>query len=100
MTKEWKQDRPKWCPHKDCVFQRRAVDSICAGQLSEPVAHDGIDNTHRVCVNQVHDPEAVRSLIFDLQVNANDLEWFRWVFDSIDGKATSWLSRRQGQGTE
>jgi len=28
-----------------------------------------------------------------MQVNATDLEWFRWVFDALDGKITSWLSK-------
>lgn len=100
MTEAWKQDRPKWCPHETCIFKRRAMDSICAGQLPTPVPHDGDENTHRLCINQAHDPEAIRSLIFDLQVNTNDLEWFRWIMDSIDGKLTSWLSRRQGQKPE
>lgn len=95
-----RQEKPKWCPHQECVFQRRAMDAICAGRLTAPIPHDGVMNTHRICINQVQDPDASKSLIFDLQVNANDLDYFRWIFDSIDKKETSWLSRRPGQVTE
>jgi hypothetical protein len=42
-------------------------------------------NTHRICI--------VAGEVIDLQVNGTDLEWFRWIFDALDGKATSWLSR-------
>lgn len=33
-------------------------------------------------------------------VNDTDLEWLRWIFDALDGKETSWLSRRQTSGGE
>lgn len=26
-------------------------------------------------------------------MSAADLDWMRWVFDALDGKRTSWLSR-------
>ena len=84
---DWKQERPTWCPHADCVFQRRAMDHLCGGQLPVPEPHDGDHNTHRLCIN-AGEP------VFDLQVNASDLDWMRWIFDALDGKATSWLSRR------
>jgi len=90
MTEIWKQERPPWCPHEDCVFRRRVMDKICGGELPTPEPHDGDLNTHRWCLNGAADNGGV----FDLRVNATDLEWFRWTFDALDGKATSWLSRR------
>ena len=86
---EWRQERPSWCPHLDCSFRRRAHDSVCGGELPEPAQHNGDFNTHRVCLR-----EDDNGRIADYQVNATDLEWFRWIFDALDGKATSWLSKR------
>jgi len=71
----WRQERPSWCPHKDCLFKRRAVDSLCGGGLPEPAPHDGDENTHRLCINA--DP------IFDLQVNRADIGWFKWIFEAM-----------------
>ena len=59
--------------------------------MPTPEPHDGDLNTHRLCVK----PDT--GGVFDLQVNTSDLDWFRWVFDAIDGKKTSWLSRRGGR---
>lgn len=83
----WKQERPSWCPHTECLFRRRVQDALCGGELPAPEPHDEDHNTHRICIN-AGEP------VFDLQVNASDLERFRWVFDALDGKSTSWLSRR------
>lgn len=83
-TDQYKQERPSWCPHGDCGFLRRIQDSFCGGKLPSPEPHGGDMNTHRLCINAEG--------VFDLQVNASDLDWFRWVFDAIDGKRTSWLS--------
>lgn len=94
---EYRQERPAWCPHRDCVFRRRVTDAACGGELPKPEPHDGDLNTHRVCVNAPQDPEAKPGAIFDLQVNASDLDWLRWIFDALDGKETSWLSKR-GKG--
>jgi hypothetical protein len=91
----WLQERPTWCPHLDCLFRRRAMDSICGGELPEPEPHLGDSNTHRVCLNGVIEGE-----IFDLQVNATDLGWFRWIFDALDGLETSWLSERATEGEQ
>lgn len=78
---EWRQERPSWCPHETCVFRRRVMDDACGGELPQPEPHDGAMNTHRFCMNGVlHDGE-----VFDLQVNANDLDW-------LDGRKTSWWS--------
>ena len=49
-----------------------------------PEPHDGDLNTHRICFKNEE--------VIDFQVNVSDLDWFRWVFDAIDGKKTSWLS--------
>ncbi len=90
MGETWTQERPAWCPHTDCLFRRRAMDAVCGGELPEPTEHDGGLNTHRVCLNGAADDGGV----FDLQVNASDLGWFRWIFDALDGLKTSWLSAR------
>lgn len=90
MSEQWTQERPRWCPHTDCVFQRRAMDAMCGGELPESTEHDGGENTHRFCLNGAADDGGV----FDLQVNATDLDWLRWIFDALDGKRTSWLSGR------
>lgn len=87
--KTYRQERPEWCKHKDCQFRRRVVDSICGGEMPEPLPHRGDLNTHRFCLKgalQGNDG------VFDLQVNASDLDWFRWIFDALDGKRTSSLS--------
>ena len=81
----WKQERPTWCPHQDCVFSRRSQDALCGGRLPKPEPHDGDENTHRLCIKAGE--------VFDLQVNKTDLGYFRWIFDALDGKKTSWLSR-------
>ena len=90
MTETWTQERPAWCPHADCRFRRQTQGLVCGGELPEPVPHDGVDNTHRLCLDGAADDGGV----LDLQVNANDLAHFRFVFDALDGKRTSWLSRR------
>ena len=84
---EWKQERPPWCPHQTCLFRRRAQDAICCGELPEPAEHEGDLNTHRICLSQAGRTD-------DYEVNKVDLEWARWIFDAIDGKETSWLSKR------
>jgi hypothetical protein len=88
--KVYKQERPSWCPHKDCLFKRRTMDNACAGNLPQPVPHNGDFDYYRLCLNGVLPNEEV----FDLQVNNTDLEWLRWLFDSLDGKQTSWLSKK------
>lgn len=94
----WIQERPSWCPHKDdCVFKRRAMDAICGGTLPVAQPHDAGGtpvNTHRFCINLDQDASVKRQDIIDLQVNAADLDWFRWIFDAIDGRETSHLKDR------
>lgn len=68
------------------------MDSICGGELPKPEPHDGDFNTHRVCTVFNDEPKTV----LDLQVNKTDLDWFRWVYDALDGEKTSWLSNRNG----
>ena len=86
----WRPEHPSWCPHADCVFRRRVMDDLCGGQLPKPEPHDEDMNTHRVCFNGL----AENGGVLDLQVNGSDLEWMRWVLDALDGRTTSWLSRR------
>ena len=81
----WKQERPAWCPHRNCVFSRRSQDALCGGSLPKPAPHDGDENTHRLCIKAGE--------VFDLQVNKTDLGYFRWILDALDGKKTSWLSK-------
>ncbi|HDZ25291.1 hypothetical protein LCGC14_1831940 [marine sediment metagenome] len=83
-TNSFKQERPFWCGHLDCLFLRRVMDSLCGGQLPSPEPHEGDLNTHHICIRT--------DTVFDLQVNFSDLDWFRWVFDALDGKKTSGLS--------
>jgi len=45
---EWKQERPNWCPHTDCLFKRRVQDAMCGGHLPTPVEHDGGFNDYRL----------------------------------------------------
>ena len=61
------------------------MDDMCGGHLPEPAEHDGDFNHHRFCLNGVADNGGV----FDLQVNNSDLQWFRWLFDALDGKNTA-----------
>ena len=94
---EWKQERPEWCPHVNtCAFLRRAMDSLCGGALPVPESHNNDYNTHRFCQRDGDDGN-----VYDWQVNATDLEWFRWIFDALDGKSTSWRSegaaRQEGE---
>lgn len=91
MTEKFKQERPSWCPHNSCKFKRISQDKICGGDLPEHQPHDvggPLVNTYRFCLKNV----LPNKEIFDLQVNDNDLQFFRWIFDSLDGKKTSWLS--------
>ena len=86
MGKITQQVRPGWCQHPDCLFVRQATNAVCGGNLPESSEHDGGFNYYRVCLRS--DGE-----IFDFRVNDTDLDWFRWIFDALDGKKTSWLSK-------
>lgn len=81
---EQKQERPSWCPHQECLFVRSAQGSMCGGQLPEPTEHAGGVNTHHFCLSEGGDS--------CYEVNDTDLEFFRWIFDALDGKITSWMS--------
>ena len=89
MSQEYRQERPSWCPKTDCIFIRRAMDAWCGGELPELVPHDGDFNTHRICWYGGQGPDPY-------MVNENDLDWLRWILDALDGKKTSWLSKREG----
>lgn len=85
----WRQERPTWCPHISCWFRRRVQDAFCCGKLYEPVAHGADSNDYRICFNCMDDGS-----LQDYMVNNSDLDYLRWILDALDGKSTSWLSRR------
>ena len=85
---EWKQERPSWCHHNDCLFKRRCQDALCCGELPAADSHDGDFNYYRICVNVAEDRKGC-----DYLVNNTDLEYLRWILDALDGKNTSWISR-------
>ena len=84
----WKQERPMWCPHQDCVFCRRSQDALCGGRLPKPEPHEGDENTHRFCIKTRE--------VFDIQVNKTDCDGIRFILDALDGKKTSWRSKFGG----
>lgn len=84
---EWKQERPSWCPQPSCKFKRRAQDACCVGILQTPQPHDVDFNIYNWCMR--FDDRVDR-----YEVNDSDLGQFRWLFDALDGKTTSWLSDR------
>lgn len=69
-------ERPKWCPHIDCQFCRRAQDSICVGVLPEPVPHEGDVNIYRLCLRMGVE-------IFNLQMNDSDIYHFGRLFKAL-----------------
>lgn len=79
---KWKQEKPLWCPHSECIFLRRVMDDLCSGKLQKPRAHDGDTNTHRICLTGT----LPKNKVFDLMVNKSDLYHFRRVLDAIDGR--------------
>lgn len=86
-TKIWKQERPFWCKHNGCIFKKRHQDALCGGQLPKPEEHNGDFNIHRFCI-RFESGEVV-----DIQANDSDLDYFRSIFDALDGKKTSWLTK-------
>lgn len=80
-----RQERPSWCPKLDCLFKRRVMDSICGGELPEPILHAGDLNTFRICLN---DDEVADVPVLPILINKGDLNWFRWVLDALDGRHT------------
>ena len=79
MKKVFKQERPEFCPHIDCQFIYRVLESMCGGELTIPNPHNGQLNTHRFCLNDVDG----NGEIFDLTINKNDVGWFRKLFDEM-----------------
>ncbi len=87
--KIWKQERPSWCPKRDCEFRRRVMDSMCGGCLPEPLPHADDLNTFRVCLNDAAIP-------MPFLLNKSDLNWLRWIFDALDGRQTSFTGTTEG----
>ena len=83
----WKNIRPEWCPHSDCIFLMSPQALMCVGRLPKLEKHDlgcsdGCDghfNTHRWCL----DTRETGHGIFDLQVNRGDLYAFGILFDAV-----------------
>ena len=92
-TKEWKQERPNWCPFADCGFRRRVQDAFCCGSLPEPAPHNADFNHYRICFcgSETYQTDGFSGEHY--QVNDTDLEYLRWIFDALDGKTSSWISR-------
>ena len=86
MKRVWKQKRPNWCKHKNCIFKKRHQDSLCGGKLIKPQTHEGDFNSYRFCI-RFEDGN-----IIDISCNDSDLDYFRSIFDVLDGKKTSWLT--------
>jgi len=80
-SQEWRQERPSWCPHRDCEFKKRAMDKLCSGRLPEPTSHDGDWNTHRLCINGV----LPNNEVFDLMINKTDAWWLSYVLSEVVG---------------
>lgn len=60
--------RPVWCPHSNCEFKCHCQNLMCVGKLPEPVPHDGIDNTHRLCFDERETGHGIH----DMQLNWGD----------------------------
>lgn len=77
-------DRPSWCPHQSCGFVCKSQDLICVGMLPMPEPHDGVDNTHRLCLRGAKDDG---EWTFDLQINRGDAwnltRMLRAIFPSL-----------------
>ena len=88
IGQEWKQERPNWCPHNDCLFKRRCQDAFCCGELPIPEPHQDDFNYYRICVSGFGD-----GIGQDYLVNNTDINYLRWILDALDGQKTSWISR-------
>ncbi len=86
FVKEYKQERPDWCPKSDCLFKRRAGENLCGGCLPQPVKHLHSYNTFRICLKFSEDPplEFPCCPVLPLMVNKGDLDCLRWIFDALD----------------
>jgi len=73
--------RPTWCPFSDCDCLQSSADAICGGTLPVPEGHAGGENDMRFCVKQCDAPEVTSFMVNDI-----DLDWFRRVFDGMQGK--------------
>lgn len=80
-AQEWRQERPSWCPHRDCEFKKRSMDKLCSGSLPEQASHDGDWNTHRLCINEV----LPKGEVFDLMINKTDAWWLSYVLSEVTG---------------
>ena len=77
MTKTWKQERPTWCPEQECIFKRRAMDSICGGHLPAARPHNGDANTFNLCLR-------VDGRTDRYEMNKTDFWWLRYIMDGVE----------------
>jgi len=63
-----KEKKPKWCPHKTCIYLADCQNLFCIGKLPKPIKHDNDFNTHRFCI----DERETKHGIHDLQINKTD----------------------------
>ena len=75
---DWKQEKPEWCPHQDCGFCARGQDSICIGKLPKSLDHDGVANTHRLCMRGAADDGL---WLHEVEWNRGDAWNFRRIID-------------------
>lgn len=62
--------RPNWCPHPNCKFVIKTQEAACIGILPEPEDHDGIQNTHRLCMRNQADADAGQPI--EWKINRGD----------------------------
>ncbi len=76
---DWKQERPLWCPYETCQFLARSQDSICIGALPLHLVHDGVENTHRLCMHGAPDDGL---WLHTVEWNRGDAWNFRRIVDA------------------
>lgn len=83
--------RPAWCPLRDnCAFVEQVADKMCCGRPPKPVMHDVVANDMRLCLYFESTEE-----VFNVAIDKVDLDWFRYLFDRLDGQRTSTVWKRE-----
>lgn len=85
-------ERPTWCPHSDCEFACHSQEAVCVGRLPAPEDHDGVANTHRLCLHGAKDDG---EWVFDLKVNKGDV-WNMTRILKFVGSCPARCSSRDG----
>lgn len=97
MTEIWRQERPTWCPHKDCAYRVSTQAVACLGELPNPTDHDGTPNTHRFCMRGASDDG---EWLFKLELNQGDAAALVRIFSACFGLKASSLSASPAVGEE